>query len=68
MEQLKIVFDNGHVEHWLNGQKIVEFEAWTDDWHAKKNSGKWANAPEYGLAKKVCFVCKIMVIPHLSVT
>ena len=37
---------------WLNGQKIVEFEAWTDDWHAKKNSGKWANAPEYGLAKK----------------
>ena len=43
---------NGHVEHWLNGQKIVEFEAWTDDWHAKKNSGKWANAPEYGLAKK----------------
>ena len=48
----KIVFDNGHVEHWLNGQKILEFEAWTDDWHAKKNSGKWANAPEYGLAKK----------------
>lgn len=48
----KIVFDNGHVEHWLNGQKILEFEAWTDDWHALKNSGKWANAPEYGLAKK----------------
>ena len=48
----KIVFDNGHVEHWLNGEKILEFEAWTDDWHAKKNSGKWADAPEYGLAKK----------------
>ena len=26
----KIVFDNGHVEHWLNGKKILEFEAWTD--------------------------------------
>ena len=48
----KIVFDNGHVEHWLNGEKVIEFEAWTDDWHARKNSGKWANAPEYGLAKK----------------
>jgi len=48
----KIVFDNGHVEHWLNGQKILEFEAWTDDWFARKNSGKWANAPEYGLAHK----------------
>lgn len=32
----KIVFDNGHVEHWLNGEKVVEFEAWTDDWFEKK--------------------------------
>lgn len=47
----RIVFDNGHVEHWLNGQKILEFEAWTDDWYARKNSGKWSHAPEYGLAR-----------------
>lgn len=46
----QIVFDNGHVEHWLNGVKLLEFEAWTDDWFVRKNSGKWANAPEYGLA------------------
>ena len=51
----KIVFDNGHVEHWLNGEKILEFEAWTDDWFARKNSGKWTNAPEYGLARKGVF-------------
>ena len=48
----KIVFDNGHVEHWLNGVKILEFEAWADDWFERKNSGKWAHAPEYGLARK----------------
>jgi hypothetical protein len=48
----RIVFDNGHVEHWMNGVKILEFEAWTDDWFERKNSGKWANAPEYGLAHK----------------
>jgi len=48
----KIVFDNGHVEHWMNGVKILEFEAWSDDWFERKNSGKWANAPEYGLARK----------------
>lgn len=48
----KIVFDNGHVEHWLNGEKVIEFEAWTDDWFARKNSGKWENAPEYGVARK----------------
>lgn len=47
----RIVFDNGHVEHWLNGHKILEFEAWTDDWFKRKNSGKWTNAPEYGLAE-----------------
>ncbi len=48
----RIVFDNGHVEHWLNGHKILEFEAWTDDWFERKNSGKWEAAPEYGLAEE----------------
>ena len=48
----RIVFDNGHVEHYLNGHKILEFEAWTDDWFARKNSGKWESAPEYGLADR----------------
>lgn len=47
----KIVFDNGHVEHWLNGEKIVEFEAWTPDWFERKNAGKWADVREYGLPR-----------------
>ena len=48
----RIVCDNGHVEHWLNGHKILEFDAYTDDWFARKNSGKWETAPEYGLAQR----------------
>ena len=51
----KIVFDNGHVEHWVNGEKVVEFEAWTDDWFDRKNSGKWDDYHEYGLAHKGVF-------------
>ena len=51
----KIVFDNGHVEYWLNGVKIVEFEAWSDDWFERKNSGKWDDYSEYGLAHKGVF-------------
>lgn len=47
----RIVFDNGHVEHYLNGHKLLEFEAWTEDWFQRKNSGKWEMAPEYGLAE-----------------
>ncbi len=48
----KIVFDNGHVEYWMNGEKTIEFEAWSDDWFTRRNSGKWENMPEYGLARK----------------
>ncbi len=51
----KIVFDNGQVEHWLNGEKILSFTAWNEDWFAKKNSGKWTSAPEYGLGTKGVF-------------
>jgi len=47
----KIIFNNGHVEHWLNGNKIVDFEAWTPEWFELKNSGKWTSAPEYGLSE-----------------
>lgn len=47
----KLVFDNGHVEHWLNGEKILEFEAWSDDWFSRKTDGKNKDYPEYGLAR-----------------
>jgi hypothetical protein len=48
----KIIFNKGHVEHWLNGEKIVEFEAWSDDWNKKRTEGKWKDFPDYGSAKK----------------
>ncbi len=47
-----IKVNGAHVEHWLNGVKIVEFEAWTPEWNALKAKGKWKDAPGYGLAKK----------------
>jgi len=47
----KIVFNKGHVEHWLNGKKIVAFEAWTDEWNEKRTTGKWKTYPHYGKAK-----------------
>jgi hypothetical protein len=47
----RIVVRGGHVEHWLNGRKILEFERWTPEWNALRDSGKWKEAPDYGKAK-----------------
>jgi hypothetical protein len=48
----KIIFNNGHVEHWLNGQLIVKFKAWSRDWENKKSAEKWKAFPDYGISKK----------------
>ena len=50
--QTTIIFNKGHVEHWLNGVKVIAFEAWTDDWNKRKLAGKWKDAPGYGMSKK----------------
>lgn len=46
-----IIYNNGHVEHWLNGEKVVEFEAGSDDWNKKRTEGKWKDYPDYAKAK-----------------
>ncbi len=48
----RIVVRNPHVEHWLNGKKVVEYDLWTDEWKAEKQAGKWKDCPYYGMAKK----------------
>lgn len=48
----RIIFNKGAVEHWLNGQKIVAFQAWNNKWQKDKTTGKWKDFPDYGLAKK----------------
>ena len=48
----EIVVDGPHVTHFLNGNKVVEYEMWTDEWTELVNSGKWDDYPDYGLAKK----------------
>jgi hypothetical protein len=48
----KIVVKGSHREYWLNGVKILTFEAWTDDWKQRKASGKWKDTIGYGKARK----------------
>ncbi|MBL7816535.1 MAG: DUF1080 domain-containing protein [Saprospiraceae bacterium] len=47
----KIVFNNGVVEHWLNGEKIIAFTR-DANWEKAKRTGKWKDFPDYGSAKK----------------
>ena len=47
----RIVVEDSLVQHYLNGEKIVEFKRWTDDWKKLKTEGKWAKYPDHGLMK-----------------
>ena len=47
----KIVFTPERVEHWLNGKMVLSFVPWDDEWNAKRNSGKWGLAKDYGKFK-----------------
>ncbi len=47
----RILVNGPHVEHWLNGKKIVEYELWTDEWHRLAHEGKWKDYPDYAMAR-----------------
>lgn len=44
----RIVANGNHVEHWLNGAKVLEYEINSDDWKKRKNGSKWKDAKGYG--------------------
>jgi hypothetical protein len=48
----RIVARGARVEHWLNGQKVVEYEAGSPDWEAKVKASKFATWPKYGRITK----------------
>ncbi len=48
----RIVANGPHREYWLNGEKVVEFEAWSADWNKRKAEGKWKDTPSYGMNKQ----------------
>jgi hypothetical protein len=48
--QVRIVVRDHHVEHWLNGVKVVEYELLSPDWEAKMKASKFEQWPGYGRA------------------
>lgn len=48
----RIVYDHGHVQHWLNGELVVEFDEHSNQWKELRNSGKWKNYPDYKITNR----------------
>ncbi|CAN5626552.1 DUF1080 domain-containing protein [soil metagenome] len=44
----RIVARGAHIEHWLNGHRVVVFEQGGDDWKARVAASKFAAWPAYG--------------------
>ena len=49
---VRIVVRGRHVEHWLNGTKVVDYELGSPDWEAKVKASKFAQWPGYGRAPR----------------
>jgi hypothetical protein len=50
--QARIIVNGAHVEHYLNGVKVVDYQLWDNDWKLLKENGKWKDYPYYGMARK----------------
>ena len=48
----KLVVNVDHVEHWLNGLKVVEYERGGEEFLAARAKSKFRDRPDYGLHKE----------------
>ncbi len=49
--QARVVAHGTRVEHWLNGERVVAYELWTEEWRALVAATKFAEWPGYGMAE-----------------
>jgi hypothetical protein len=46
----RLIVKGHHVEHWLNGVKVVEYDFGSADWKKRVAASKFSRYPNYGLA------------------
>ena len=44
----RLIVNGNHVEHWLNGVKLLEYEFGSPDWNSKVAASKFAPHPRFG--------------------
>lgn len=42
--------DGKHIEHWMNGEKIVDFTIGSEPWNAAKAAGKFGKNEQFAAA------------------
>jgi len=50
--QGKIVANGNHIEHWLNGEKVVTYELGSDEWTELVKNSKFKDMAHYGKSSK----------------
>ena len=45
--EARVVKKGANVKHYLNGNLIVEYELWSDDWAKRRDASKFKDIPEY---------------------
>jgi len=50
--RVRLKINKGHVEHWLNGYKVVEYDLGTPAWEALVKGSKFVEMPDFGKATK----------------
>jgi hypothetical protein len=50
--EVRLIVNDAHVEHWMNGVKLLEYELWSADWEKRVKASKFAKMPGYGRAKR----------------
>lgn len=49
--EIRLIVDGSHVEHWLNGQKVVEYELGSPEWETLVANSKFNQWEGYGRAQ-----------------
>ena len=50
--EVRLIVNDGQVEHWLNGRKVVSFEMFTEEWANRIAKSKFKDMKGFGTYKK----------------